>query len=44
MKQPTKDYLRAELKLAEREIVQLREENARLRRPWWRRVFRSKAA
>lgn len=44
MKQPTKDYIRAELKLAEREIEQLREKNARLRRPLWQRLFKRKAA
>ena len=37
MKQPTKDYIRAELKLAEAEIDQLRNELARARLPWWGR-------
>lgn len=40
MKQPTKDYIRAELKLADAEIVRLREENELLRRPWWKRLLR----
>lgn len=44
MKQPTKDYIRSELKLAEREIEHLREENARLRSPWRWMFFWRKAA
>lgn len=47
MKQPTKDYLRAELKLAEAEIESKQEvidrqqgEIQRLRRPFWKRILR----
>lgn len=40
MLQPTKDYIRAELKLADAEIERLQIENERLRSPWWRRIFR----
>jgi len=39
MKQPTKDYIRAELKLAEAEIDQLRNELARERLTWWGRFI-----
>lgn len=44
MRQPTKDYIRAELRLAEREIEHLRAENARLRRQWWNPMTWRKAA
>lgn len=39
MLQPTKDYIRAELKLAEAEIDQLRNELARARLTWWGRFI-----
>lgn len=41
MVQPTKDYIRAELKLADAEIAALQAEVERLSRPWWKRLFRS---
>lgn len=40
MLQPTKDYIRAELKLADAEIERQRAEIDRLRRPWWKRILR----
>lgn len=43
MKQPTKDYIRAELKLAEAEIGRKDAEIAQLRRPWWKRLLRKAA-
>jgi hypothetical protein len=43
MKQPTKDYIRAELKLAEAEIQRKDEELALLRRPLWKRLLRKTA-
>ena len=44
MKQPRKDTLREQLALAASEIERLRVENEALRRPWWRRIIRRKAA
>lgn len=43
MKQPTKDQLRDTLARAADEIQRLRLENERLRRPWWRRIWRKAA-
>jgi hypothetical protein len=40
MLQPRKDYIRAELKLAEAEIKSLTAEIERLRTPWWVRAWR----
>jgi hypothetical protein len=40
MIQPTKDYLRAELKLADAEIKRLQADNERLRMPFWKRLLR----
>lgn len=44
MKQPTKDYIRAELKLAAAEIERKDAELARLRAPWWRRLLTKRSA
>lgn len=44
MKQPRKDVLREQLALAADEIARLRAENERMSRPWWRRLFASRAA
>lgn len=44
MKQPRKDVLREQLALAADEIERQRLEIERLRRPWWRRLIRRKAA
>lgn len=43
MRQPTKDQLRDSLARAADEIQRLRLENERLRRPWWRRIWRKAA-
>lgn len=44
MRQPRKDVMRDELRRAADRIIELRAENERLRRPWWRRIFRRDAA
>lgn len=38
MIQPTKDYIRAELKLAEAEIEHLHTALAEAKQPWWKRL------
>lgn len=43
MRQPTKDQLRDNLAKAADEIQRLRAENERLRRPWWRKIWRKAA-
>lgn len=43
MIQPTKDYIRAELKLADAEIKRQRAELELLRLPWWKRLLRKSA-
>lgn len=40
MQQPTKDTLREHLAAVTDELIHLRAENARLRTPWWRRIWR----
>ena len=44
MRQPRKDQLRDELARAAARIEALETENEHLRRPWWRRLIRRKAA
>ncbi len=44
MRQPKKDQLRDELARAAARIEALETENEHLRRPWWRRLIRRKAA
>ena len=43
MKQPRKDMLRDAVVALTAENIRLREENARLRLPWWKRVLRKAA-
>lgn len=42
MVQPTKDYIRAELKLADAEIERLQDEIAWMKKPWWQRLLYSR--
>jgi len=43
MKQPRKEMLRDAVVALTAENIRLREENARLRLPWWKRVLRKAA-
>ena len=43
MKQPRKEMLRDAVVALTAENIRLREENARLRLPWWKRVLRKSA-
>ena len=43
MKQPRKEMLRDAVVALTAEHIRLREENARLRLPWWRRLVRKSA-
>lgn len=43
MVQPPKAVLYDHLRVAAEELERTHAENARLRRPWWRRIFRSAA-
>lgn len=43
MKQPRKEMLRDAVVELTAENIRLREENARLRLPWWKRVLRKAA-
>ena len=42
MKQPRKEMLRDAVVALTAENIRLREENARLRLPWWKRVLRTR--
>ena len=43
MKQPRKEMLRDAVVALTAENIRLREENARLRLPWWKRLVRKSA-
>ena len=43
MKQPRKEMLRDAVVALTAENIRLREENARLRLPWWKRLLRKAA-
>lgn len=43
MRQPKKELLRQAVVELTNENIRLRAENARLRRPWWKRIFRAAA-
>jgi hypothetical protein len=44
MKQPKKDVLRERIRQLNIDLNNLRAENEYRRRPWWRRIFRARAA